>query len=104
MAALLAEQKTAELGDELLRFVHLSSEFGGAAGARSVTRAIAPGACWPVRVSGSASAFGLRHPRSAPHPSSCKAQLRAERQRRPSADHLVRLEIGEIRVYLVQLG
>ena len=60
-------------GSWLPLVVHLSSEIGGAVGARSVTRATAPRACSPAQVRRSASAFGLHRRRPTPHPSSCQS-------------------------------
>ena len=51
-------QQSAEAAGGRSQLVHLSSEVGGAVGARSVMRATAPGACWPARVKRSVSAFG----------------------------------------------
>ena len=67
----------------LLPIVHLSSELGGAAGARSLTSATALGVCSPAQMTRSASAFGLHRRRPTPHPSSCQSATPVDRQPRP---------------------
>ena len=72
----------------LLPFVHLSSELGGAAGARSVTRATASGVCSPAQVRWSASAFGLHRRRPTPAPEfmpTHNSALIGNRGRRPAS-------------------
>jgi hypothetical protein len=73
LAASSQMEQSVDVCGGLSQLVHLSSELGGAADARSVTRATAPGVCSPVRVSGSASAFGLHRRRPTPYPSSCRS-------------------------------
>lgn len=79
----------------LWRLVHLSGELGGAAGARSVTRASALGVCSPAQVRRSASAFGLRRRRPTRRLSSPKrnSAVIGNRGRRP--EDAASLEIGD---------
>ena len=79
----------------LLVLVHLSSELGGAAGARSVTRATAPGVCSPSQLRRSASAFGLHRRRRRLTRVHAKAELRPIGNDGRSANDTPRLEIGE---------
>ena len=82
----------------VLALVHLSSEVGLGVGARSVTRATAPGACSPARIGRSASASGLHRRRRRRTRVHAKAELRAGRHNGWTVDDAPCPEIGESQV------
>ena len=96
----LTDKERAVLGGVLggKSYRQLASELGGAAGARSVTRATAPGVCSPSQLRRSASAFGLHRRRRRLTRVHAKAELRPIGNDGRSANDTPRLEIGDERV------